>query len=273
MGPACMGAEAECACLEVPSHFILWICLALLASSISSIAILATMNITTCNTFASRSGFPEYIELLRNATSSDFSLVSSCTAEICGALWGTGNPDISGVGMATGYLLESFVALGLCISSLLQQFLFRSRPNRTNLVLANASRTFFDTASLFTFSIQLACILTIAKADYGLGANGMGGTTKEITWLVSSLTLLPLALFILRPSIYQEDKHKGAAERPSLARRSSSTAPGLAEARQEYRIYTFVLCWGLAFYPFFSRMGNTFGKLRYNALQPKLMRW
>lgn len=53
-----------------------------------------------CSALALRKDFPSYIVGLRNATNGNFSLLSDkCQTEVCNALWGSGNPDISGVGV------------------------------------------------------------------------------------------------------------------------------------------------------------------------------
>jgi hypothetical protein len=66
-----------------------------------------------CNALSSRIDFPEYMALLRNITNGNFSCVYTCRAEVRGALWGSGNPEISGIGTAFGYLLESSICASL----------------------------------------------------------------------------------------------------------------------------------------------------------------
>ena len=52
-----------------------------------------------CSNLASRQGFAGYIAKIRNATANDIALVDQCKQEVCRALWGSGNPDISGSGV------------------------------------------------------------------------------------------------------------------------------------------------------------------------------
>ena len=151
----------------------------------------------------------------------------------------------------------------------------RKDTSLVKLLLANASRTYYDTASFFTLAIQVACIITLAKVDWDLGADGMGGITKDITWLVSSLSLLPLVVLILRPCLFKEPESVDSPGRPSREQRTiittletsrpshteSGEAVVLAKARQEQRLLFLIMCWALAFCPFYSRMGGTFGKL------------
>jgi hypothetical protein len=52
-----------------------------------------------CTALASRSSFPTYIQALRNESGDNFTLLGVCKLEVCNALWGTGNADISGIGV------------------------------------------------------------------------------------------------------------------------------------------------------------------------------
>jgi hypothetical protein len=225
-----------------------------------------------CTTLASRTNFASYIVLLQNATESDFSLVASCRAEVCGALWGAGNPDVSGIGMAVGYLLETSICFTLLCASLWLEIRPPQQPKLARLLLATASRAFYDNAVFFTFAIQMASIVTLTKVDFGVSASGMGASTMEIVWVVSTLTILPLLLLVLRPQIYESgsrsiglpsensvaaSREDGRTKGPSVP--ASERTPALAEARQDVRFLLFVICWAMGFCPFISRMGATFG--------------
>jgi hypothetical protein len=53
-----------------------------------------------CSALAQQTGgFQDYIDRVRNHTSFNTTLVEFCDSEICGALWGIGNPDVSGIGV------------------------------------------------------------------------------------------------------------------------------------------------------------------------------
>jgi len=240
---------------------------------------------SNCTTLSSRTSFPAYISTLRNTTHNDFRRVDACRLQVCGALWGTGNPDVSGIGMAVGYLLETFIATGLlCIFAWMRrQRRQRGRvvPTRLkllNVLVATAARTFYDTAAFFTFAIQTACIVTLTRVDFGISASGMGALTMEIVWLVSSLTMLPLLPLVLETRIYQDDL--GGVAGSEALMEDASVAGGSSEqrkedcsdravqrndfesaARQDLRFLSFVICWAMAFCPFFSRMSGTFGKI------------
>lgn len=51
--------------------------------------------------------------------------------------------------------------------------------------------SFDDCATLFTFSIQIASIVVLARVEYGLSATAMGDVTVRTNWTVSALTLFP----------------------------------------------------------------------------------
>jgi len=223
-------------------------------------AIPSTPNMN-CTTLTSRTSFESYITLLQTTTSNNLTLISQCRKEICGALWGAGNPDVSGIGMAIGYLLESCICiLVLCAFTWVEGWTPKT-ARLARMLVANTSRAFYDNAVFFTFAIQAASIATLTRVDFGISADGMGALTMQITWLVSMLTLLPLLPLVLRPQIYLGNESgagdDGERGKSALVRRSA----GLKEARQDLRFLFFVICWAMAFCPFFSRMGAAFGRL------------
>jgi len=57
-------------------------------------------DITLCSGLAHRTSTEEYAEKILSTTGWNITLIESCKREICGAFWGTGNPDISGTGVS-----------------------------------------------------------------------------------------------------------------------------------------------------------------------------
>lgn len=53
-----------------------------------------------CSALVPISGFQEYITHVRDETGFNTTLLRFCQMEICGALWGVGNPDVSGIGVS-----------------------------------------------------------------------------------------------------------------------------------------------------------------------------
>jgi hypothetical protein len=56
--------------------------------------------IVKCTLLAARSSLTEYMRTIRLVTDDNFNYLSACKTDVCNALWGTGNPDISGVGVS-----------------------------------------------------------------------------------------------------------------------------------------------------------------------------
>ena len=235
-----------------------------------------------CEYLASRTSFPNYIALIRNATTDNFTLVGQCKAEICNALWGSGNPDISGVGvrnrssyngrdvadedmkMIAGYIIEN--VLGLILVSLLYiLFLLRTNSKRKTAhpdsldryisVIRRGCSSFYDCAVFFTFSIQLACIVVLTRVDFGIDANGMGDSTDKITWAVSLLTILPPMYVAFNPDLLREPQQDHA---------SAPSGEKKKDRKEQLRFLLFALCWLLFIYPFLSRMMETFGPSAIN---------
>jgi hypothetical protein len=64
-------------------------------------------------------GFDEYITSLRSETGFELARLEPCRDEVCVAIWGDGNPDISGMGVrprrsaASRFLTDSASSTGL----------------------------------------------------------------------------------------------------------------------------------------------------------------
>jgi len=53
-----------------------------------------------CTAIAIRRDFDEYIEAILNVTGGNLTRLSDCRPQVCIALWGNGNPDVSGIGVS-----------------------------------------------------------------------------------------------------------------------------------------------------------------------------
>lgn len=160
--------------------------------------------------------------------------------------------------MIVGYIIENVV--GLILICLLYVLLLRTnkesekaRPellHRSISVVRRGCSSFYDCAVFFTFSIQLACIVVLARLDFGISASGMGDSTAKITWAVSLLTILPLMYVAFNPRLLREPQRDHA-----------STFKGQKgkDRKEQLRFVLFALCWLLFIYPFLSRMMETFG--------------
>lgn len=145
--------------------------------------------------------------------------------------------------MSVGYICSSIIGAGLAT-----YYLLSSKPKTQKLALKLLS-SFDDCATFFTFSIQIASIVVLARVDYGLSAASMGDVTVRTTWTVSALTLLPLMYIHL----VSKKPQKGAKEQ---AVKSTSTAPS---SERTLRDLLFSICWACSMYPTLSRMIESFG--------------
>lgn len=57
-------------------------------------------NFANCSLLVARTDFASYIQIVHTTTGFYESLLEACKGEICNALWGDGNGDISGIGVA-----------------------------------------------------------------------------------------------------------------------------------------------------------------------------
>lgn len=215
---------------------------------------MANATFIDCSSLDSRTDFTSYVTTLRATVGNDTSLLNDCKSEICDALWGSGNPDISGIGMILGYILSN--ALGLIFASTLLLLAHVSRVSeakdqskisidRLKYALTQGCSSFYDSAVFLAFSIQIASIVMLARLDFGISASGMGDSTAKITWAVSLLTLLPLLYIAYLPQLLQG---------PNIEKRSSKQ-----NRKQNMRFGLFSLCWLLSMYPFYSKMVGYFG--------------
>lgn len=109
---------------------------------------------------------------------------------------------------------------------------------------------FYDCAIFFTFSIQVACVVVLARLDFGVSATGMGAYTAEITWAISLLTILPPMYIAFSPHLF---------EYPTIKATSNPESQKTIDLRKQLKFLLFGLCWLLFIYPFLSRMMETFG--------------
>lgn len=54
-----------------------------------------------CSLLVSRTDFASYVQELNATTGFNVTLLEACQSDICNALWGDGNADISGIGVST----------------------------------------------------------------------------------------------------------------------------------------------------------------------------
>ncbi|CAG8954199.1 hypothetical protein HYFRA_00005819 [Hymenoscyphus fraxineus] len=186
-----------------------------------------------CAALASPEIFADYVDKIYFYTNYNETLLQSCRSEICSALWGVGNADISGIGMILGYFCEFVLGLffALCFATLRlvsPKFSTTFRP-----LLEKGCSVFFDSAVFFAISIQIACTIELIRRDFGISANELGGFTTQITWAIALLSMLPLL-------------------------NTLDTMDSIDSAKSGYRFFLFCCCSVLFFYTFVSRMIGDF---------------
>ncbi|KAL9608442.1 MAG: hypothetical protein Q9167_006724 [Letrouitia subvulpina] len=151
--------------------------------------------------------------------------------------------------MICGYILQNVLGLTLSLALFsLQRAPRKVEDNNTpnsavdhlSTVLTKGCSCYYDCAVFFTFSIQVASIVVLARLDFGVSASGMGDITAKITWAVSLLTMLPLMYVTFIPNLM----------RNRLLEHGS---------KQNLRFLLFAVCWLLSLYPFYSKMMGYFG--------------
>ena len=229
---------------------------------------MANTKLVDCSGLASKESFASYIAGIRNATANNIQLIDQCKKEVCGALWGSGNPDISGNGVRQYcYFTELLLSVPLddcqlhhcecpwinpgrviVPSSKNQQISSAAPLNRYIAVATQGCDSFHDCAVFFTFSVQLASIVVLARLDFGISASDMGDSTAKITWAISLLTMLPITYVAFNPGIlrYQPAKTRSRNQKSR-------------DRKAQLRFVLFALCLLVFIYPFFSRMMETFG--------------
>jgi hypothetical protein len=106
-----------------------------------------------------------------------------------------------------------------------------------------------------TFSIQIAAIITLAEANFGINTNGMAAYTMQITWSVSILTLFPLTYVVFMKDILGDPKTSTAGSQSATSNPHDMEEKG----REFLRIFLFLVCLLLSIYPFLGSMISMYG--------------
>ncbi|KAF8860938.1 hypothetical protein BDZ45DRAFT_724229 [Acephala macrosclerotiorum] len=187
-----------------------------------------------CSLLVSRTDFASYVQELNATTAFNVSLLEACKSDICNAVWGDGNADISGIGMVVGYFCASILGFIFAFSLAFHEPLRRKSLTKHGKLLKDGCAEFFKCAIFFAASIQIACMIVLVRKDFGISANGLGGFTVQITWAVALLCMLPLLYPMVVLAYIDSEKIN-------------------------YRLFLFCGCWLLFFYTFISQMIGDFG--------------
>lgn len=164
--------------------------------------------------------------------------------------------------MIVGYFLEQALGLVLAVAVLLSSHYKLSRYGQ---LCPRALDSFNDCATFFAFSIEIAAIVVLVREDFGISTSGMGDATVHITQAISVLVLLPLCYRTVtdvpqsteRPETDPLEAEKNKSDSSTTASTAGSTDE---KSTREARCFILlVVCWLLAFYPFYSKMNTEFG--------------
>ncbi|KAJ3526278.1 hypothetical protein NM208_g11271 [Fusarium decemcellulare] len=196
-----------------------------------------------CSKLKELDDFSNYIDTVESQTQFVTSKLQTCKAEICNAVYGTGNPDISGIGVAAGYILE--LALGVVLSLaviFLRHQHKKGRGSEWNKIFTSGLRVFFDSAAYFALALQLATIVVLVRKDYGISTDGLGAIEARIAQSVAVVSMMPLLypVALLEPDPDPDSSADDVRHNARLLLLSSTVS--------------------LSFYPFLSRCIHAFGQ-------------
>ncbi|KAF5512499.1 hypothetical protein CGCA056_v012308 [Colletotrichum aenigma] len=216
---------------------------------------MTTCSQPNCKSLESLKGFDDYLRQVRNVTQFKQDLLANCSTEICGAIWGESNPDISGIGVSIGYTVEA--ALGLFFAAAVLSIRQRQGPHWEFAQLACAAgfEAFFGSAIYFAISLEVAAIYMLVNKDFVISTAGLGATEAQIIWAVSVVCILPLLypMALLSTRLYHPE-----SERQKLPEPSESISVTSADVR----LTLFSLLTVLFFYPFLSQCIHNWGPSR-----------
>ncbi|WKT49090.1 hypothetical protein QSH57_014020 [Fusarium oxysporum f. sp. vasinfectum] len=174
-----------------------------------------------CSQWTELDDFSGYIQDLSSETRFDLSLLEPCKSEICNAIYGTGNPDISGIGVASSFSKRS------------------GNSSQWYLVARTGLGVFFDCAAYFALSLQLATIAVLVRKDYGISTADLGTIEARISQTVAVVCMMSL----LYPVALLEPVERTHSR---------------AKVKHNARLLLLSLTVALSFYPFLSRCIHVF---------------
>ncbi|KAK2780418.1 hypothetical protein CKAH01_00362 [Colletotrichum kahawae] len=199
-----------------------------------------------CSSLETLEGFDDYLRKLRAATQYNESLLEECGKEICGAIWGQSNPDISGIGVSIGYAIG--LALGLIFAAVFLGIRQRkgSSWEFSQLVCLAGFEAFFSSAIYFGIALEIASIYTLVNKDFGISTAGLGASEAEIVMAVSVVCILPLLYPI---ALLPTRLHHPESER----QKPPKSGNDVSVKQDNCRLMLFSLLCILFFYPFLSQ--------------------
>lgn len=155
--------------------------------------------------------------------------------------------------MIVGYLLDHVLAFILAIALLTAKTTSTSKLAR---VCRKCCKAFQDCSSFLCFSIEIAAIVVLVREDFGISTTGMGEDTVRMTQAVAMLVLLALLPPVLAAAYGSRAPAATSGESKSSLMQEDHPDP---EENSSGNFSMVVICWALAFYPFYSKMNAAFG--------------
>jgi len=153
---------------------------------------------SSCSNLTEFNNFTDYIKLLRTETNFEQQQLLVCKKQICSALWGVGNPDISGIGATTGFFLEVIIGFGLSVLVLATK---QPQPvreasdsygGRLRKYAVLGLHAYFDCAIYFSIAIEIAAAVMLARKDFSVAQDDFGALDTQVVLAISVVCMLPL---------------------------------------------------------------------------------
>ncbi|KPM42935.1 hypothetical protein AK830_g3626 [Neonectria ditissima] len=139
----------------------------------------------SCSQFEVLDDFSDYLKALKRETEFDAALLQDCKVEICNAVYGIGNPDISGIGAAASYVLETALSLILSLAVIFLRKQTGSHGREAHGIFTSGLRAFFYSAAYFALANQFATIAVLVRKDYGLSTAELGALEAQVAQAVA----------------------------------------------------------------------------------------
>jgi hypothetical protein len=158
--------------------------------------------------------------------------------------------------MSIGYCIESGLAFVLVAIYLV----IRKLPKRTaqagaTRTICKMYRSFYTSAIFLAFSIQIAAIVFLVRANFGISTKGMEGYTIRITWAISILCLLALQYGLFLDDLVEDTLRATSDDHKELDKQSDAD-----DSSSYTRPIPYFICIFLSVYPFLSSMLSMFGR-------------
>lgn len=173
--------------------------------------------------------------------------------------------------MIVGYAIDHIIGLAL---SILLTFLISRNSLRYIDLAQECLITYAYCAIFFALSTEIATLIVLIREEFGTDTNGLGDCTVRITEAVAMLVLLPQVYPMLRYSIGASNESPESRAFPNKGEGKSDRAANDDDegTQGSNRFALLVICWALAFFPFYTKMDNAFGQSkirRHGVISPE----